>query len=101
MATLPMAVQKAIELVKEKLNETAATEISAIASPFSIAEEDIIQKRVRDQYNNTDLTSPYHLAAAVLAFGDYYKSISYEGVHEQAILWFMANHKTLHSSWIK
>lgn len=101
MATLPMAVQKAIELVKEKLNEAATTKASSIASPFSIAEEYIIQKRVKDWYNNTDLTSPFNLAAAALAFGDYDKSISYDDISEQVVFWFMANHKTLHSSWIK
>lgn len=102
MATLPKAVQKANDLVRNKLCGLAAAGTKMAISPHSLAGEYNIQKRVLSWYNKTDISNPYELAAAALAFGEFpNERIPYEDILEQEILWFMADHKTLHKSWME
>lgn len=102
MAALPKAVQEANELVRNKLHELAATGTKMAIPPYSPAEEYNIEKRVLSWYDQTDISNPYVLAAAALAFGEFpNERISYEDILEQKILWFMADNKTLHKSWLE
>lgn len=102
MAALPKAVQEATELVRNKLHELTATGTKIAIPPYSPAEKYNIEKRVLSWYDQTDISNSYVLAAAVLAFGEFpNERIPYEDILEQEILWFMAEHKTLHKSWME
>lgn len=95
MVIIPNTVKEATSLIISCIEKTTGHKIS-------LSDKNInkIQDTVLIWYENTDMTSVYDLATAVLVFGDYNNNFSYEEIEDQKVLWFMADYyKILNSKW--